>query len=108
LLKFFKGLRFLENVHYGVEVEVVSRQTKIFIGIVLGSHNACSCEKDYERIYGSYCFHGAQFFSLLFSYIKTKAMPSYIVGVILNAESAADEACVNNEIDFNSLIRYLG
>jgi hypothetical protein len=52
LLKFLQGLRFLEKVHDGIEVKVVSRQTQVFIGIILGSQTCCRCGKHDEGKYG--------------------------------------------------------
>jgi hypothetical protein len=46
LFKSFQGLRLLEQIHYGIEVKVVSRQTQVFFGIVLRSYRYCSCGKD--------------------------------------------------------------
>jgi hypothetical protein len=45
-LEFFQGLRSLENIHYGIEVQIVSRKTKVFRGIVLGSSDRSCCGKD--------------------------------------------------------------
>jgi hypothetical protein len=74
-LKFFEGLRLLEQVHHGVEVQVVSRQTKILIGIVLGS-NGCRCgEQNCYTEYGSYCFHGVQLLLVAFDLSTAKAVP---------------------------------
>ena len=42
-LKSFQGFRFLEQIHHGVEIQVVSRQTQVFIGIVLCRYEGRSC-----------------------------------------------------------------
>jgi hypothetical protein len=45
-LKSFQGFRFLEKVHHGIEVKIVTRKTEIFIGIILSSHKHRSGCKD--------------------------------------------------------------
>lgn len=45
-LKRFQCLRLLEEIHHGIKVQIVSRQTKIFIGIVLGSNSRSCCDKE--------------------------------------------------------------
>jgi predicted membrane protein len=44
-LKSFQGLGFLEEVHHGIEVKVVSRQSEVFFRVILGIYsNRCCCK----------------------------------------------------------------
>jgi hypothetical protein len=72
--KLFQCLRLLEQIHHSVEVEIVSRQTKVLFGIVLGNNVHGCCYKDC-CYYGMYCFHGVQFLMIAFGMVKTKAVP---------------------------------
>jgi len=49
--KAFKGLRFLEQLHHGIKVEIVARQTEILIRHALGPHCAPSCKEECEDRY---------------------------------------------------------
>ncbi len=75
-LKLLEGLRFLEQVHDGIEIQVVSRQTKVLFGVVLCSCKCCGCDQDQGCVYGAYCFHGVQLFGYCFGISKAKAVPS--------------------------------
>jgi hypothetical protein len=53
LFKSFQGFRILEQIHHSIEVKIVSRQTKVFIGIALCRYSQGSCCKESQGIYGA-------------------------------------------------------
>jgi hypothetical protein len=46
--KAFQSLRLLEELHYGIEVQIVARQTEILIRPFLGPHCTPSCYQECE------------------------------------------------------------
>ena len=46
--KAFEGLGLLEELHYGIKVQIVARQTKILIRPLLGPHCTPSCYQECE------------------------------------------------------------
>jgi len=59
--KSFQCLRFLEQLHHGIEVKIVTRQAKIFIRLVLGPHCTRSGKEECEDRCDNYFFHGLKF-----------------------------------------------
>jgi len=44
----FQRFGFLEQIHYSIEVKIVTRKSEIFIRHVLGPHCAPSCKEECE------------------------------------------------------------